>query len=56
MNYCSEEKIDNMLLGLGKKELNDIIEDGKDIEISCNFCGKKYKKSIEHIKNLLNKL
>ena len=53
---CSEEKIDNMLLGLGKKELNDIIEDGKDIEISCNFCGKKYKKSIEHIKNLLNKL
>ena len=53
---CSDEKIDNMLLGLGKKELNDIIEDGKDIEISCNFCGKKYKKSIEHIKNLLNKL
>ena len=43
---CSEVKIDNMLLGLGKKELNDIIEDGKDIEISCNFCGKKYKKSI----------
>ena len=53
---CNDEKIDNMLLGLGKKELNDIIEDGKDIEISCNFCGKKYKKSIEHIKNLLNKL
>ena len=53
---CSDEKIDNMLLGLGKKELNDIVEDGKDIEISCNFCGKKYKKSIEHIKNLLNKL
>ena len=53
---CSEEKIDNMLLGLGKKELNDIVKDGKDIEISCNFCDKKYKKSIEHIKNLLKKL
>ncbi|XTI73995.1 Hsp33 family molecular chaperone HslO [Parvimonas sp. G1425] len=45
-----------MLLGLGKKELNDIVEDGKDIEISCNFCDKKYKKSVEHIKNLLKKL
>ena len=53
---CSDEKIDNMLLGLGKKELNDIVEEGKDIEISCNFCDKKYKKSIEHIKNLLKKL
>lgn len=53
---CSDEKIDNMLLGLGKKELNDIVKDGKDIEISCNFCDKKYKKSIEHIKNLLKKL
>jgi len=53
---CSDEKIDNMLLGLGKKELNDIVEEGKDIEISCNFCDKKYKKSIEYIKNLLKKL
>ncbi|MEB3073397.1 Hsp33 family molecular chaperone HslO [Parvimonas sp. C2] len=53
---CSDEKIDNMLLGLGKKELNDIVKDRKDIEISCNFCDKKYKKSIEHIKNLLKKL
>lgn len=53
---CSDEKIDNMLLGLGKKELNDIVEEAKDIEISCNFCDKKYKKSIEYIKNLLKKL
>ena len=53
---CSNEKIDNMLLGLGKKELNDIIEEGKEIEISCNFCDKKYKRSVEYIKNLLNKL
>ena len=45
-----------MLLGLGKKELNDIIEEGKEIEISCNFCDKKYKRSVEYIKNLLNKL
>ena len=52
---CSDEKIDNMLLGLGKKELNNIVEEGKDIEISCNFCDKKYKKSIEYIKNLLKK-
>ncbi len=53
---CSDEKIDNMLLSLGKKELNDIVKDGKEIEIFCNFCDKKYKKSVEDIKDLLNEL
>lgn len=53
---CSDEKIDNMLLSLGKKELNDIVKEGKDIEIACNFCDKKYKKSVEDIKDLLNEL
>lgn len=53
---CSDEKIDNMLLSLGKKELNDIVKEGKEIEISCNFCDKKYKKSVEDIKDLLNEL
>ncbi|KXB43652.1 hypothetical protein HMPREF3188_01434 [Tissierellia bacterium KA00581] len=53
---CSDEKIDNMLLNLGKKELDDIIKEGKEIEISCNFCSKKYKRSIEEIKNILKKL
>ena len=52
----SDEKIDNMLLSLGKKELNDIVKEGKEIEISCNFCDKKYKKSVEDIKDLLNEL
>ena len=53
---CSDEKIDNMLLSLGKKELNDIVKEGKEIEIACNFCDKKYKKSVEDIKDLLNEL
>lgn len=53
---CSDEKIDNMLLSLGKKELNDIVKEGKEIEISCNFCDKKYNKSVEDIKDLLNEL
>lgn len=52
---CSDKKIDNMLLSLGKNELNEIIKEGKDIEISCNFCSKKYKRTIMDIKNILKK-
>lgn len=52
---CNDEKIDNMLLSLGKDELNEIVKEGKEIEISCNFCSKKYKRTIDDIKNILKK-
>ncbi len=39
---CSREKIEAMLVSLGKKELEDIInEDGK-AEVVCHFCNTKY--------------
>lgn len=53
---CNDEKINSMLRSLGKKELIEIIEEGKDIEIVCNFCDKKYNKTIEEIKKILSDL
>lgn len=53
---CSDEKIDAMLLSLGKKELNEMINEGKEVKISCNFCNKNYVRSIEDIKNILKKI
>ncbi|MCI5996954.1 MAG: Hsp33 family molecular chaperone HslO [Peptoniphilaceae bacterium] len=53
---CNDEKIDDMLLSLGKKELDDIINEGKDIEIACNFCDKKYVRTKEDIIRILKNL
>lgn len=39
---CSVEKIEKALISVGKKELNDMIEEGKDIEVCCHFCKKAY--------------
>ncbi|MCM1506734.1 MAG: Hsp33 family molecular chaperone HslO [Ruminococcus flavefaciens] len=49
---CSRERTEKVLISLGKKELNNIAEDGKDISINCHFCGKEYIFTPEEIKNL----
>ena len=50
---CSLDKIYKVLLSLGHNELQDIISSGKDIEIVCHFCNKKYNVTIGEIKELI---
>jgi molecular chaperone Hsp33 len=39
---CSEERMKENILALGRKELADILKDNKQIEVVCHFCLKKY--------------
>lgn len=50
---CDKKRVSKVLVSLGKKELEDIIHDGKDIEINCHFCNSNYVFSIEEMKTLL---
>ena len=50
---CSTERIERALISLGKKDLNEMIEDGKNIEIKCQFCNKAYEFTPEQLKKLL---
>ncbi len=52
---CSERKIKNVLLGLGKKECDDILSEQGKIEINCRFCEKKYLYTKEKIEALWQK-
>lgn len=51
---CSENKIEKMLISLGREEMQAMIEDGETIEVNCHFCGKKYHVSVERLKELLS--
>lgn len=50
---CSKEKFARGIKSLGKKEIQEMIDEGKDIEITCNFCNSKYTYSIDELKQLL---
>ena len=50
---CNKEKVEQVLLSLGEKELTSLYEEDKPVEVCCQFCGKKYEFSTEEIGNLL---
>lgn len=39
---CSRQRTEKVLISVGKKELDSIAAEGKDTEVCCHFCGKKY--------------
>lgn len=52
---CSKEKIEKALISIGAKDLQEMIDERKAIEVSCHFCSKKYNLEVEELEALLNR-
>lgn len=51
---CEREKIEGVLLSLGKDEIKDIIKEDGKAEVVCHFCNKKYNFSKNELQKLIN--
>ena len=49
---CSKKRVEKALISIGKEELKDMIEEGKEIEVNCHFCNQNYCFSVEELKQL----
>lgn len=52
---CSKERVAKALISVGKKDLKEMIEDGKTIEVNCHFCNTNYGFTVEELKDLYQK-
>ena len=52
---CSKERIEKAIISVGKQEIQEMIDDGKDIEVKCHFCNTAYTFSVDELKELLKK-
>lgn len=50
---CEKQRVEKALISIGKKDLQEMIEEGKTIEVNCHFCGKNYEFTVEELNNLL---
>lgn len=50
---CSRHRIEKVLISLGKKEIQDMIDEGREIEVNCHFCNTGYKFSVDELKELM---
>ncbi len=54
--YCTRDRVEAALISLGKKELTEIAEEGKDFPVECQFCDTKYVFTPEDIHKLCRNL
>jgi len=52
---CSPERIEATIIALGKDDAIKICKENNGIELSCNFCNKKYYYSLDEVEKLFNK-
>lgn len=50
---CDRDRIEKALISVGRKELQDMIQEDKEIEVNCHFCGRHYIFTPAELKELL---
>ena len=50
---CSRERVASAILGIGKDELESMVNEGKDVDVSCQFCDTVYTFTPDDISDLL---
>lgn len=50
---CSRERVEKVLLSLGKKDMQEMIDEGKEVELHCHFCNRNYTFSVEEVERLM---
>ena len=50
---CSKENVARALATISTQDLEDIINDGEEIEVKCYFCNSAYKYSIEELEDIM---
>lgn len=52
---CTKERVEKAIVSIGKKDLQEMIDDGKPIEVNCHFCNTNYEFSVDELKDIINR-
>lgn len=52
---CSKDRVEKALISIGRKELNELIQEGKEVEMNCHFCNTNYVFTVEELKEILRR-
>ncbi len=52
---CSKKRVEQAVVSIGKKDIEEMIQEGKDIEVKCHFCNTAYQYTIDELKEILKR-
>ena len=52
---CTKERVEKAIVSIGKKDIQEMIDDGKEIEVNCHFCNTNYKFTVDELKEIIKR-
>lgn len=52
---CSKHRVEKALISIGRKDIQEMIDEKKPIEVHCHFCNTDYEFPVDELKKILKK-
>lgn len=52
---CTKERVEKAIVSIGRKDIQEMIDDNKPIEVNCHFCNTNYIFSVEELKEMIKR-
>lgn len=52
---CTKERVEKAIVSIGRKDIQEMIDDNEPIEVNCHFCNTNYTFSVEELKEILKR-
>lgn len=52
---CDKGRVEKALISIGEEELQEMVDEDKEIEVSCQFCNRHFVFTVEELKGLLTR-
>lgn len=53
---CSKQRVEKAIISIVHKDIQEMIDDNKPIEVNCHFCNKHYEFTVDELKEMLNRV
>lgn len=52
---CDKKRVEKAIVSIGRKDIQEMIEEGKDIEVNCHFCNTSNTFGIDELKDIITR-
>ena len=52
---CSKERVEKVIASIGRKDIQEMIDEGEPIEVKCHFCNTAYEFTPEELAKIINR-
>ena len=52
---CTKERVEKAIVSIGKKDIQEMIDDDKPIEVNCHFCNTNYVFEVDELKAIIKR-